>query len=537
MPQKRTASSVSKKDSVQAAATAATSPTSKDVKNEDLFAVYLEKTGEVGYVTQFSGSIIYANGLPGCHPEEVVIFETGEIGYILSVHHDILEIILLSPKQVAAGARVVRTMNGLQINAQEILPGSTVILSQMEKQLFSAAMSSSETTRSTFRALDETKLVFADRQLITQPLETGVSTVDMLIPLGKGQRELVLGDRKTGKTNFLLQTLRTQVQHGALCIYALVGKPQLEIQRVLDLASQPDIKQNTIVVASHSADRAGLVHLTPYVAMTIAEHYKDLGRDVVLIIDDLTTHAHYYRELMLLAKRFPGRSSYPGDIFYVHARLLERAGNFLHGSLSCFPVAQSVAGDFSGFIQSNLMSMTDGHIFFDTNFFDQGRRPAINPFLSVTRVGEQTQSALQRQIGRHLRSFFVSNEKIKQFRHFQSELGENVRSIFETSERLTAMLDQDAHQTVPVQINAFLYGLVWSDFWKGIDFIQMKNEMKHLITQYQKDQGFHDQVTSWLQVLTTVDSLIELCRTQYQTVLAMIMPLRKGSYASSSQEK
>src|SRR5258708_9528101 len=146
------------------------------------------------------------------------------------------------------------------------------------------------------------------------------------------------------------------------------------------------------MVASYAGDRAGLVVLVPYIAMTIAEHFRDQGKDVLLILDDLTTHAGYYREIMLLAKRFPGRSSYPGDIFYLHARLMERAGQFAQGSISCLPVAQSILGDLSGYIQTNLIAMTDGHIFFDTDLFDQGRRPAVSPLLSVTRVGEQAQT-------------------------------------------------------------------------------------------------------------------------------------------------
>lgn len=251
------------------------------------------------------------------------------------------------------------------------------------------------------------------------------------------------------------------------------------------------------------------MYLNPYVAMTIAEYFRDQGKDVLLVLDDLTTHARYYREFMLLARRFPGRSSYPGDIFYTHARLIERAGNFEKGNISCLPVAQSVLGDLSGFIQTNIMAMTDGHLFFDSDLWDQGRRPALNPFLSVTRVGEQTQTPLVQNIGRQLRSFLVQYEKLKQFKHFQTELGENVRSTFEIGDRLTSFFEQTGEFVIPLNINLVIFAGVWSNFWKNVAIDQMKKEMIKIAAAYQQDQQFQKEVDEMVNTSKTFPEFIE----------------------------
>src|SRR5579859_4488996 len=349
------------------------------------FAYYLDKTQEIGFVDQVFHSIIYAHGLPHAHPGEVVLFETGEIGYVLSLNDQSVEISLLSPPVIDVGVRIARTDSYLSMKVSDDFLGMTITSADLEKNTFAL-----EENTADLREVDTSNNTFTLHKKITEPLETGVKVVDLLVPIGVGQRELLLGDRKTGKSNFVLQTIRTQAQKGCICVYASIGKSQLEIQRLTQFFQSEQISKQTVFIASNSAQRTGLIFLTPYVAMTVAEYFRDQGKKVLLVLDDLTTHARYYRELMLLAKRFPGRNSYPGDIFHIHARLLERGGNFKNGSITCLPVGQSFLGDLAGYIQTNLMSITDGHILFDNEYFDQGRRPAVNPFLSVTRVGEQT---------------------------------------------------------------------------------------------------------------------------------------------------
>jgi len=503
------------------------------------FNDYLNKTGEVGFVDTVLGPIIYAHGLPHVHPKEMVLFETGEMGYVMSFNENQVEIALLSPTDVAVGTRIARTDGGLKIKVDDSMLGRVITSSDIEKSIFNLDDDTSDAYD-----IDNTKTSFSERTKLTHPLEVKVTMVDMLIPLAKGQREIIVGDRKTGKSAFLHQVVLAAAEQGITCIYATIGKTEQEIQRVATFFKSHEVSKHVILIAANSAHRPAVTFLTPYIAMTIAEHFRDQGKDVLLVLDDLTTHARYYRELMLLAKRFPGRGSYPGDIFYIHSRLLERAGSFTKGTITCLPVAQSVQGDLSGYIQTNLMSITDGHIYFDNEYFDQGRRPAINPFLSVTRVGAQTQTDLQREIGRQLRGFLSHFEKIKQFKHFQSELSESIQSNFDLGERLQIFLDQSLDVLVPSSINIIIFGAVWINFWKNIPIVKMKQDFASIRTAYQEEPEFKKLVdliltsspnlTEFLQQLkinqmaimerTRVSTAVAVTPTPIQTEIALQTP-------------
>jgi F-type H+-transporting ATPase subunit alpha len=337
------------------------------------------------------------------------------------------------------------------------------------------------------------------RKPIELQLETGVGLVDMVIPLGKGQRELVIGDRKTGKSEFLLQTIVSQALRGSVCIYAMIGQKQLDILKLEDYFTSKGIRNSTIIVASSSSEPSGLIFLTPYTAMSVAEYFRDQGMDVLLILDDMTTHARTYREISLLARRFPGRSSYPGDIFNIHAKLIERAGNFTKGSITCFPVAESILGDLSGYVQTNLMSMTDGHIFFDIELYNQGKRPAVNPFLSVTRVGHQTQDSLHRDLSQVISNFLVMYEKMKQFMHFGAEVGESSRTTLALGARLDAFLNQGTDTVLSVELNTFMIGLIWAGVWNENETHELKKEFGRYISYYQKEKTYRMKVAELLK--------------------------------------
>lgn len=491
------------------------------------FKDYLDQTQEIGFVDQIMESIIYVHGLPQLHPGEMVILETGEIGYTIAVHPNYVEILLLSSERVEIGTRVTRMQSNLKVKVDDKLLGTTIHSQDFQKTIFNF-----EDDVQNARLLDHFQSDFSQRAKVVDQFETGVTIVDLLIPLGKGQRELVIGDRKTGKSNFLFQTIRTQARKGCICIYAAIAKPQLEVQRVVDELKADGIMDKLIVVSSYAGDRAGLVVLVPYIAMTIAEYFRDQGKDVLLVLDDLTTHARYYREIMLLAKRFPGRSSYPGDIFYLHSRLLERAGKFKTGSITCLPVAQSVMGDLSGYIQSNIMSMTDGHIFFDTDYFDQGRRPAINPFLSVTRVGNQTQMPLAKDVGHALRSLLISYEKIKQFRHFQTELSESIRQTFDMGNRAIVFLAQQLNLIIPLNINLVLYTALLADFWRNIPMDQMRKEMNDLIESYRDTPDFQKTIDDIIAKATTFEILTEQVRQNQEMIFSHVKNSRLKTEAT-----
>jgi F-type H+-transporting ATPase subunit alpha len=345
----------------------------------------------------------------------------------------------------------------------------------------------------------------------------------MLIPLGKGQRELVIGDRKTGKTNFLLQTMYTQAKKGVVCIYAAIGKKKQDVKIAEEYFAKKGVTSQIIIMASLAEDPISAIFITPYAAITLAEYFRDSGRDVLIVLDDLNTHAKFYREISLLGKRFPGRNAYPPDIFYTHAKLLERAGNFVqkNGStaITCIPVVETVQGDITGYIQTNLMSMTDGHIYFDVDLFAKGRRPAINPFLSVTRVGRQTQTNLRRTISRELISFMTLREKIENFAHFGAETNATVKNTLITGDQITAFFDQTSEVIMEIDLQTFLFSLIWFGAWKSKTFDQLKQDMTNIMIAYQTKPEFRKQITAIIEKQESLNSLLTVIGQQGMSIV------------------
>jgi F-type H+/Na+-transporting ATPase subunit alpha len=362
----------------------------------------LQQTNEIGTVEElYGGSVVTASGLPQASPGEVVVFEGGQVGRVFSLQDEAVEILILTQAvPVQSGNRVARTGTPFRLPVGDNLLGKS--LTPLGTLWSTQAKVRGATEE---RGVDVPPPSIKERAPLSSPFVSGVTMVDLVVPLGKGQRELIIGDHKSGKTQLLLQSLRAHVGRGGVGIYCGIAKRATEIAAFIQYAKSHQIEEQMVFVFAGSSDPTGLVYLAPYSAMTIAEYFKDCGKDVLLVLDDLTIHAKYYRELSLLSRRYPGRASYPGDIFSIHAGLMERAGQFKKGSITCLPVAETVLSDISGYIQTNLMSMTDGHIFFDSEFFNQGKRPAINPFVSVTRVGHQTQSPLTRSMSREISGF------------------------------------------------------------------------------------------------------------------------------------
>lgn len=453
------------------------------------FKQYLDTVGEIGYVAEITHSIVYVSGIPHVRPTELVLFETGEIGQVLSLGQDLAEILVLTPSTLRVGTRVARTAEPFTVPLHNNLLGRTI--TPLGTILGSAQSLSGSVER---RPIDTPPMGIVGRADVKESFETGVSIVDLVVPLGKGQRELVIGDRKTGKTAFLMQMLQNQARKGVICVYAAIAKRQLEIKKFVDWINDQGISKNIVTVVSGSGDPAGLVYLTPYTAMTVAEFFRDQGKDVLIILDDLTAHAKYYREITLLARRFPGRSSYPGDIFYTHSRLMERAGNFDKGSITCLPVAESVMGDLSGYIQTNIMSMTDGHIFFDVDLFNRGRRPAVNTFLSVTRVGLQAQSPLLRDINRQLTAFLSKLERMRQFMHFGAEVSRSVQETLKLGEKVQAFFSQSQDVSIPVNISVYILGILWSGAWNELGVSEVHEKSEQLISSYKDNTEFREKI-------------------------------------------
>ncbi len=427
------------------------------------FNSYLTSTEEIGFVDRAISSLIYIQGLPGIRPEELVVCESGEIARVTAIFDDSVELLNLSRTQIKVGSRVARTGSFLQISVGTALLGASI-----DPLGHSLNPSKPILPMKDMRDLDTAPLGISARSRIKRACNTGISLIDLMIPLGKGQRALVIGDQKTGKTRVLLRTMLTQVHEGSIAIYAAINKSQLAIRQIEEQINHMGIAEQTVIVASSINDGSGMIFLTPYTAMTIAEYFRDQGRDVIIMLDDLSAHARIYREISLLGRRFPGTNSYPGDIFYLHSRLLERAGNFIHkekgeASITCLPIVEAPQGDITGYIQTNIMSMTDGHLFFDHQLFSEGRRPAIDPFISVTRVGRQTQSHLRQQIARELTHFLRNMEKIRTFKSFGAEMSDQIKRAIEKEEHVIQFFDQTAYDTISPSIQIILFALVWSD--------------------------------------------------------------------------
>lgn len=463
------------------------------------FKYYLEESAEIGFIEAVSSDVAHVSGLPGINPRELVMFETGDIGYVLSLGKESCEVLIFSKRVLRAGTKVTRTKMFLEIEVGRHLLGSTV--NPFGKPVDNSVIWDDK--EGVAVKIDTSAEGISSRKRINQSFETGVALVDLVLPLGKGQRQLIIGDRKSGKTNFLLQTLLTQASQGTICIYVAIGKKQLSVKKIEEFVKANGIAERCIVVASVSQDPSGIIYMTPYTGMAIAEYFREQGSDVLIILDDLTTHARYYREISLLIKRFPGRNSYPADIFYAHARLLERAGNFKRGeseqAITCLPVAETVQGDLSGFIQTNLMSMTDGHLYFDSDLFAKGRRPAIHPFLSVTRVGRQTQSPLKQTLNRELLSFLSLYEKMQNFTHFGADVSETVSNTLSMGDKVISFFEQLSYTVMKIDLQVFLFSLLWIDTWRSRSPEFMKQEMLRLSDIYNADTDLQNEVHAMVE--------------------------------------
>jgi F-type H+-transporting ATPase subunit alpha len=491
------------------------------------FDELLEKTKEIGYVGLIAYPLIYIKGLPSVKMSEIVLFESGERGMVISLSEEYAEVVLFSKESVAIGTRVVRTLKPYSFPISEEYFGKIIdpLGRPYEKGVEIKNIKES-------RYIDALPTKIDTRERVTESLLTGVSVVDLMVPLGKGQREMVLGDRKVGKTAFLLQALMTQAREGTVCIYAGIGKKKTEARLVESFMKEKGISDSVVSIFSFASDPLGLIYITPYCAMTLAEYYRDNGKNVLVILDDLTTHAKYFREMSLLNKKFPGRESYPGDVFYTHARLFERAGNykFPEGprSITCLGVAETVGGDISGYIQTNLMSITDGHIFFDIDVFEEGRRPAVNTFLSVTRVGRQTQNELRWGVSRELTTFFTLMEKTKRFSHFGGELNEGIKSTLDMGERVKAFFTQAMGITISLNVQIIFYALIWVGTMNKYDNKQIRTMVLQMEQKYMTDEQYKKIINDLVSSNKEFNNLLGMISSKAPTLLKGITPNENG---------
>jgi F-type H+-transporting ATPase subunit alpha len=448
------------------------------------FKEYLEKTEEIGEVIGISNFIAKVSGLPNLKLNEMVISERGEKGIVFGLEKDEAEILTFG-KNLKVGEKIVRTDRVFQIPVSENLLGRIVdpLLRPIDEL-------GPITGEKEFWEIYREAPAMILRKRVKKPLNTGVMIVDLLIPIGYGQRELVIGDTKTGKTTFILQTMINQAREGTICIYVAIGKETSAVKFVEDYLKEEGVFENVVMIVAFGKDPPTLNYLSPFSGMTVAEYFRDKGKDVLIVFDDLTTHAKFYREISLLAKRLPGRSSYPGDIFHIQAALLERAGN-VEGkngevSITALPVGETLENDISGYIQTNLIAMTDGHIFFDIEEFRKGKRPAINAFLSVSRVGNQTKSQIEKELAQLIRKGLVEYQRAQTVAQFGIELSPKTRKILEMGRKIEIIFEQDPKTLIPYPLRIFLFGLLFNGFFDGKPENLTRLEKEKIIKEYNR---------------------------------------------------
>lgn len=406
-----------------------------------------ENIKDIGQISAVKGTLVGITGFKSGSIGEGVTFENGIHGRIISFSTQSCEAIVFDRSPMAIGQKVARTGEPINISVGDGL--LTHVIDSLGHVIDERR---EESGRPKSRTVDQKPIGIYGRKKVNKFLATGVSIVDLMVPIGEGQRELVIGDRKSGKSFFLLSTVVAQAKSGKICVIGLIGKEESEIRATEEILEKEGVIGKCVLVASASHASVGEVFLTPYTAMTVAEYFRDQGFDTLVVLDDMTTHAKYYREMSLLAGRFPGRESYPGDIFHIQSQIVERAGNFkIDGrevSITLLPVAETLEADLTGYIQTNLMSMTDGHIFFDSNLFFKGLRPAVNIFLSVTRVGRQTQPKEMKEISAEILKILKKKESLERFLKFGPEVTDEVKKIIYKGDAIWEFFSQNSFQGV-----------------------------------------------------------------------------------------
>ncbi len=400
---------------------------------------------DVGTIQRIGNGVAALSGLPRARTDELVVFPTGVRGMVLNLDHDSIDVILLgSDKNLQGGDLVTGTGRRLRV------PVGRGLLGRVVTPLGEPLDGRSPVQEAEFRHLERNAPGIIQRAAVNVPLHTGTKLIDSLVPIGRGQRELIIGDRQIGKTTLALDAILSQKDSGVLCVYVAIGQKKSSSLEVITALRKNNALTYTVVVLSGPDDPPALRYLAPYAGCTMAEYLMDAGHDVLIVYDDLSKHADAYRELSLLLRRAPGREAYPGDIFYLHARLLERACKMAPeeggGSLTALPIVETKSGNISGYIPTNLIAITDGQIVLDTSLFNRGIKPAVDVGLSVSRVGGAAQSPAMRKLASMLRLDLAQYEEVARFARFGAEVDETTRQQIRRGGRLRAVLGQPPNQ-------------------------------------------------------------------------------------------
>ena len=417
------------------------------------------KQNETGTVLMVGDGIARASGLINCMAGELLEFEDGSFGMAQNLEENSVSIVLFGDDSgIGEGQTVKRTGKVVSVPVGEAMIGRVV------NALGQPIDGVGPVVTSEYRAIESPAPGICERQGVNQPLQTGIKAIDSMVPIGRGQRELIIGDRQTGKTTLAADTIINQKGKNVICIYVAIGQKRSTVSSLVETLTRNGAMDYTIVVAATASEASPLQYIAPYSGCAMGEYFMYKGKDVLIIQDDLSKHAVAYRALSLLIRRPPGREAYPGDVFYLHSRLLERAARLdeAHGggSLTALPIIETQAGDVSAYIPTNVISITDGQIFLETELFHSGVMPAVNPGISVSRVGGNAQIKAMKKVAGTLKLIYSQYRELQSFAQFGSDLDADTKARLEQGARIVEVLKQNQNAPVPVEKQvAILYAV------------------------------------------------------------------------------
>ena len=404
---------------------------------------------ETGTVITAGDGIVRAFGLDNCMANELVKFEGGEFGMAMNLEEQTVAIVMLDDSEhIREGTKVYRTGTVVSVPVGDGMVGR--IVNALGQPIDGRGPTGCTETR----PIESEAPGIIKRKSVSVPLQTGIKAIDSMIPIGRGQRELIVGDRQTGKTTIALDTILNQKDTGVICVYVAIGQKNTTVANVAETLRRNGADRYSIIVAATASEAAPLQYIAPYSGCAIAEYFMAQGKDVLIVYDDLSKHAVAYRALSLLIRRPPGREAYPGDVFYLHSRLLERAARvapeFGGGSITALPIIETQAGDVSAYIPTNVISITDGQIFLETELFHSGVIPAVNPGISVSRVGGSAQIKAMKKTASSLKLLYSQFRELEAFAQFGSDLDADTKARLAMGRRIVEVLKQDKNKPVPV---------------------------------------------------------------------------------------
>lgn len=434
---------------------------------------------ETGTIILVGDGIAKAHGLENCMSNELLEFENGEYGMALNLEENVVSIVMLSnTSDIKEGSVVKRTGEVVSVPVGEKMIGRVV------NALGQPVDGKGPIDYKEVRPIESEAPGIIKRKSVSVPLQTGIKAIDSMIPIGRGQRELIIGDRQTGKTSIAVDTIINQKKENVICIYVAIGQKNSTVAQLADTLSKAGAMDYTVIVSATASELAPLQYIAPYSGCAIGEYFMAQGKDVLIVYDDLSKHAVAYRALSLLIRRPPGREAYPGDVFYLHSRLLERAARVSEeyggGSITALPIIETQAGDVSAYIPTNVISITDGQIFLESELFHSGIMPAVNPGISVSRVGGNAQIKAMKKVAGSLKLLYSQYRELQSFAQFGSDLDADTKERLALGERIVEILKQDKNSPMPVELQVAVIFATVNGYLKNVEIRDVKRYEKEL---------------------------------------------------------